>query len=260
MLFNFSYVFVGALTGFLVGLTGVGGGALMTPLLILFFGVIPTTAVATDLLFASITKLFGIIVYQKSGAIDWQIARRLWLGSIPMAMLVVTFVLFGGTVFKINWLSHVIAVVLMITGFGMFAAPRLYDLAKKKRLRNPVEFKSFQPIMTVISGVVLGGVVSFTSVGAGALGCVMLLYLYPLRLTPHRLIATDIAHAIPLALLSGLVYLYFGVVNITILVNMLIGSIPAILLGSLFAKKIPGRLIQILLAIILTLTGFKMIY
>lgn len=254
-----AYALAGALTGFVVGLTGVGGGALMTPILLIFFGVSPTTAIATDLWFAAITKLVGARVHHTKGNVDWQIAKRLWLGSLPMALLIVVIVSLGAQVSKVDWLTKVIGVVVLITALGLLVAPKLVAYAKGLRIGQPKRFKAIQPALTVISGGVLGLCVALTSVGAGALGSVMLLYLYPLRMTPHRLVATDIVHAIPLAVVAGLGYLFAGMVVWWMLASLLVGSIPAVLLGSLLAGKVPGRGIQIALALALFAAGAKVL-
>lgn len=256
---DLAYALAGALTGFIVGLTGVGGGALMTPTLLIFFGVTPTAAIATDLWFAAITKLVGARVHHASGNVDWQVVKRLWLGSLPVALLVVSIVSFGAQITKVDWLTSAIGVVVLITAVGMLIAPKLVAYARGRRIGQPERFKAIQPALTVLSGAVLGLCVALTSVGAGALGSVMLLYLYPLRMTPHRLVATDIVHAIPLAVVAGLGYLFAGMVDWWMLASLLVGSIPAVLLGSMLAGKIPGRWIQIALALVLMAAGVKVI-
>jgi uncharacterized membrane protein YfcA len=252
-----AYVAAGALTGFVVGLTGVGGGALMTPILLLFFGVAPTTAIATDLWFAAITKLAGARIHSSAGQVDWQVVKRLWMGSLPMALIVVLVVTLGHQVIKVDWLTRAIGVVILITAVGLLFAPKLLQVARGRRLDNPAKFKHLQPGLTVFSGAVLGLCVALTSVGAGALGSVILLYLYPLRMTPHRLVATDLVHAIPLAVVAGLGYLFAGMVDWVLLGNLLLGSVPAIVVGSLLAGRISGRWIQLSLAVVLILAGVK---
>lgn len=254
-----AYALAGALTGFVVGLTGVGGGALMTPILLIFFGVSPTTAIATDLWFAAITKLVGARVHHTNGNVDWQVAKRLWLGSLPMALLIVVIVSLGAQVAKVDWLTKAIGTVVLITAIGLLVAPKLVTYARGRRIGHPERFKAAQPALTVMSGGVLGLCVALTSVGAGALGSVMLLYLYPLRMTPHRLVATDIVHAIPLAVVAGLGYLFAGMVDWWMLASLLVGSIPTVLLGSLLAGRIPGRAIQLALALVLMAAGVKVL-
>lgn len=254
-----AYALAGALTGFVVGLTGVGGGALMTPILLIFFGVSPTTAIATDLWFAAITKLVGARVHHTNGNVDWQVAKRLWLGSLPMALLIVVIVSLGAQVAKVDWLTKAIGIVVLITAMGLLVAPKLVTYARGRRIGHPERFKAAQPALTVMSGGILGLCVALTSVGAGALGSVMLLYLYPLRMTPHRLVATDIVHAIPLAVVAGLGYLFAGMVDWWMLASLLVGSIPTVLLGSLLAGKIPGRAVQLALALVLMAAGVKVL-
>lgn len=254
-----AYALAGALTGFVVGLTGVGGGALMTPILLIFFGVSPTTAIATDLWFAAITKLVGARVHHTNGNIDWQVTKRLWLGSLPMALLIVVIVSLGAQVAKVDWLTKAIGIVVLITAIGLLVAPKLVTYARGRRIGQPERFKAAQPALTVMSGGLLGLCVALTSVGAGALGSVMLLYLYPLRMTPHRLVATDIVHAIPLAVVAGLGYLFAGMVDWWMLAGLLVGSIPTVLLGSLLAGRIPGRAVQLALALVLLAAGVKVL-
>lgn len=254
-----AYALAGALTGFVVGLTGVGGGALMTPILLIFFGVSPTTAIATDLWFAAITKLVGARVHHTNGNVDWQVAKRLWLGSLPVALLVVVIVSQGAQVAKVDWLTRAIGIVVLITAIGLLVAPKLVAYARGRRIGHPERFKAVQPALTVVSGGVLGLCVALTSVGAGALGSVMLLYLYPLRMTPHRLVATDIVHAIPLAVVAGLGYLFAGMVDWWMLASLLVGSVPTVLLGSLLAGRIPGRAVQLALALVLLAAGVKVL-
>lgn len=256
---DWTYSLAGALTGFVVGLTGVGGGALMTPILLLVFGVSPVTAIATDLWFAAITKLVGARIHHANGQVDWQVAKRLWLGSLPLALFVLVLVSLGAQVAKVEWLSKAIGVVVLITAVGLLAAPRLMAYARKRRVSQAERFKAVQPVLTVVSGAVLGLCVALTSVGAGALGSVMLLFLYPLRMTPHRLVATDIVHAIPLAVVAGLGYLFAGMVDGWMLISLLLGSVPTVLLGSLLAGKITGRWIQIGLALVLMVAGVKVL-
>lgn len=254
---DFAYAAAGALTGFVVGLTGVGAGALMTPILLLFFGVSPATAIATDLWFAAVTKLVGARLHNDTGQVDWQVVKRLWAGSLPMAFLVVIWVSFGHAQIKVEWLTKAIGVVILMTALGLILAPKLSQMAKGRRIENPAKFKHLQPGLTVLGGAVLGLSVALTSVGAGALGSVMLLYLYPLRMTPHRLVATDLVHAIPLAVVAGLGYLFAGMVDWFMLASLLSGSIPAIIAGSLLARRVSGRWIQLALAFVLISAGIK---
>lgn len=255
---DWNYSIAGAVTGALVGLTGVGGGALMTPILLLIFGISPTTAIATDLWFAAITKIVGASIHHQSGQIDWQVAKRLWLGSIPMALLVVIALSLGESVSKISWLNHAIGGIVILTALGMFFSHRLMEVARAKRTGSGAQrFKQLQPALTTLAGAMLGIIVALTSIGAGALGSVLLVYLYPLRMTPHRLVATDLVHAIPLAVAAGLGYLFAGKVDGHMLVSLLAGSIPSVILGSLLARKVSADWIKRILAVALIGIGAK---
>lgn len=254
-----AYTLAGAFTGFVVGLTGVGGGALMTPILLLVFGVSPVTAIATDLWFAAITKTIGAGVHQRNGHVDWQVAKRLWLGSLPVALLVVIVVAAGARVARVDWLTQAIGGVVLVTAVGLLAAPRLVAIARNRRIEQPARFLSIQPVLTVFAGAVLGVCVALTSVGAGALGSVMLLYLYPLRMHPHRLVATDLVHAVPLAMVAGLGYLLAGMVDGWMLISLLLGSVPAVILGSKFSAKLTGGWIRFALAVLLFVSGVKIL-
>lgn len=253
------YTLAGALTGFVVGLTGVGGGALMTPILLLLFGVTPITAIATDLWFAAMTKLVAARIHHNSGQVDWMIVRRLWLGSLPVALLVVLAIGLGVKIEKVLWLTQAIGILVITTAIGLMLAPKLLRIAKARRFGNPTKFKAMQPALTTLSGAALGLSVALTSVGAGALGSVMLTYLYPLRMTPRRLVATDIVHAIPLAMLAGTGYLLAGLVDWRMLLSLLLGSVPATIVGSLLAQRFDQRLLKTALAVVLLFAGVKML-
>lgn len=256
---DIQYIAAGAMTGFVVGLTGVGGGALMTPILLIFFGIPPTTAIATDLWFAAITKIAGAFIHHRSGRVDWQVVKRLWAGSLPSALVIVALVSSGAIITKLDWLTNAIGFLILLTALGLFFAPRLSLIASQRRVSGPQQFKALQPTLTIISGALLGVCVSLTSVGAGALGSLLLLYLYPLRMTPHKLVATDIVHAIPLALVAGLGYLIAGKVDGQMLMNLLLGSIPMVIIGSLLAKQLSSRILQVHLGGILLMVAIKLI-
>jgi uncharacterized membrane protein YfcA len=239
----------------------------MTPILILLLGVAPATAVATDLWFAAITKLFGAGIHGVGGNIDWQVVRRLWLGSIPVAIIVAVLVALNATPEKVSWLTTAIGVVVLITAIGMFLAPALIKAAQANRAETPAKFRNFQGPATIASGGIVGGLVALTSVGAGALGSVAMTAIYPYRMTPHRLVATDIAHAIPLAVVAGTGYIVTGlaagigiVVDPWMLASMLLGSIPTIIIGSFIARKVKPRAIQIALASVLLFVGISAIF
>jgi uncharacterized membrane protein YfcA len=264
---DFGYTLAGIVTGLVVGITGVGGGAVMTPILILLLGVAPATAVATDLWFAAITKLFGAGIHGVGGNIDWQVVRRLWMGSIPVAIAVAVLVAINAKPEKVSWLTTAIGVVVLVTAIGMFLAPVLIKAAQANRTETPAKFHNFQAPATIFSGGVVGGLVALTSVGAGALGSVAMTAIYPFRMTPHRLVATDIAHAIPLAVVAGTGYIVTGliagigiVVDPWMLASMLLGSIPTIIAGSFLARRVKPRAIQVALASVLLFVAISAIF
>lgn len=260
MVFEPAYSIAGAGTGFLVGLTGVGGGALMTPLLLLFFGVAPQAAVGTDLWFAAITKLVAVKFHNDHGLVDWQVVRRLWLGSLPAALItLIVLKATGSSNFYNREILALIGVVVLVTAASMLCQPMLHARGRQLRLAQATRFKAMQPGLTVLLGALLGILVTVTSIGAGALGAVILNYLYPLRLTPVKLVATDIVHAIPLAVLAGLGHLYIGNVDAALLAALLLGSIPAVVLGSYCAKAIPQACLRLVLSIILAVVGLKLL-
>lgn len=249
----------GASTGLLVGLTGVGGGALMTPLLLLVFGIAPLSAVGTDLWFAALTKLFATRVHHGHGLIDWPVVKRLWLGSLSASVATLVWMkIHPVDETAVTLLKTTIAAAVMLTALGMLFQQPLHALGRKLRTTDSEQFKALQAPLTVLAGAVLGVLVTLTSVGAGALGAVFLAYLYPLRLTPPRLIATDIAHAIPLAMFAGMGHLLIGNVDFGLLGNLLLGSIPAVIVGAMLSARLPHSLLRGALAVVLLSIGVKL--
>jgi uncharacterized membrane protein YfcA len=252
--------FAGLLVGTIVGITGVGGGSLMTPILVLLFNVAPQTAVGTDLLYAAITKVFGTAVHHNHGTVDWDVVKRLAWGSLPAAALTLVWMNFAQVNrVKSGFIIDAVGVALIVTSLGMLLKDRLHAFGRNLRVEKSDHFKHVQPVLTVVAGVILGVLVTLTSVGAGALGTVMLVYLYPLRLTPSKLVGTDLAHAIPLTLIAGLGHLSLGNVNFPLLLNLLMGSIPGIMLGSLVSTRAPLTVIRYAIAIVLGAVAIKML-
>lgn len=256
---NFLYVLSGGITGLLVGLTGVGGGALMTPLLISIFGVNPKVAVGTDLLFSAITKIVAAGMHWDKKNIDWQIVNRLWVGSLPAAAGMILFTSnFHADDGFLNAMRVTVAVVVIFTSVAMIFQDTIHDVGLKLRVDKGWMFKKFQPVLTVIFGAMIGVIVSLTSIGSGALGAVVLLYLYPIRLTSGKLIGTDVVHAIPLALISGLGYSASDGVDYELLVNLLIGSLPAVIAGVFLSRYVNQKFLKKILAAVLFLIGVKL--
>lgn len=256
---DFTYTTAGALTGFVVGLTGVGGGALMTPLLLLVWGISPVTAVATDLWFAAITKVVGASVHHQAGNVDWHVAGRFWLGSLPMAMVVVVVIRAFQSHDHFAWLNTLIATVIMLTAISMILGPHKLAHALGSRFSGGHAPTRLHGPVSIAFGAVLGLLVTLTSIGAGALGAVFLLWLYPERMTPQRLVATDIVHAIPLTMIAGSGYLAAGLVDVHMLGSLLLGSIPAVLIGSRVSRRLRSGTLRGILAVLLMGSGLKLL-
>jgi uncharacterized membrane protein YfcA len=243
----------GFVVGTVVGLTGVGGGSLMTPLLVLLFGIHPATAVGTDLLHAAITKAGGTYVHARAGRVDWRITGRLAAGSLPAAAatLAALHYLTGGLGGS-KLITSTLGVALLLTAMALAMRPVLRRLSLAHERTRPRH-----PALTVLAGAVLGVLVSISSVGAGALGVAALLSLYP-NFRLGRVIASDLAHAVPLTLLAGVGHWMFGSVDWKLLLSLLVGSLPGILLGSQLVGRVPDAALRGLLAAVLVLVGIKL--
>jgi uncharacterized protein len=254
--FHPTYSISGLLVGLLVGLTGVGGGALMTPLLVLLFGVPATTAVGTDLLFACVTKTVGTAVHGFSGTVDWLIVGKLAAGSAPATAITLLILAHlrsqseGGT----SLITTVLGIALILTAISIFFRKwilnSLADIVARLSSRDITT-------LTVLLGAVLGVLVSLSSVGAGAIGVTVLLVLYP-KLSAAKLVGSDIAHAVPLTLIAGVGHWFLGSIDVALLVSLLIGSIPGVIVGSYVSSRIPDRALRPILASTLAVVGAKL--
>ncbi len=257
---EWGFPLAGLLVGTMVGATGVGGGSLMTPLLVLLLGVAPHTAIGTDLLYASLTKVVGVGVHNIDKRVDWQVVRRLALGSLPTALLTLLWLHHSGSMgIRDGATIFVLGFVLLLTAVAMIAMPAMIRRAERNGLAASGRFLVFQPTLTVLAGVLVGFLVTFTSIGAGALGAPLLLFLYPKRLTPVRLVATDLAHAIPLTLVAGIGHILLGNVDFPMLGQLLLGSIPGVWVGAYFSGRLPGGVLRSVIAVVLALVGLKLI-
>lgn len=266
MVIEYAQIVSGLLVGFLVGLTGVGGGSLMTPILVFIFGFAPKAAVGTDLLFAAITKTGGVLVHHgKHRSVDWKIVTWLCCGSIPAAMLVIWLL---ETVFTkdeniTKLITTALGVALIFTSLALFIRNRLIkrrqqDETALERLHHSERFGKWQGPITILMGFVLGVLVTLSSVGAGALGTIALLFLYP-RLATVRIVGTDLAHAIPLTTVAGLGHMHMGNVDFHLLGSLLIGSLPGIYVGSHLSARIPEKVLRPILATLLMIIGIKFV-
>ena len=252
------YAAAGLAVGILVGMTGVGGGSLMTPLLVLAFGFHPATAVGTDLLYAAATKSVGTTVHGWSGTVDWKVVRRLATGSVPAALATLTALarLGGGIDSAQHVITVTLGVALIATAIAMLFRRRL--IARFGRSLGAVSDANIGRL-TVLLGAVLGVLVSLSSVGAGALGMTALLILYPTS-PVKRLVGSDIAHAVPLTLIAGAGHWALGSVDFVLLASLLVGSVPGIVIGSLISTRVPERVLQPILAGTLAVVGGKLIF
>lgn len=266
---DLAYAFSGFGVGFLVGLTGVGGGSLMTPLLVFLFGFKPSVAVGTDLLFAAITKTGGVFVHHGThGSVDWKIVGLLASGSLPFSVI---------TLYVLKQLSESgkettgaitfsLGIALLLTAISILIRSLLLRKAEKlgkidddhSNEANAARFPNLHIPATILTGAVLGVLVTLSSVGAGALGTVALLFLYP-RMTTLKIVGTDLAHAIPLTAVAGMGHLSLGNVDLVLLGSLLIGSLPGIWIGSHLSAKVPEKVLRPILASILLLIGLKFV-
>jgi len=249
-------ILAGFAVGAIVGMTGVGGGSLMTPLLIGVFKLHPALAIGTDLWFAALTKTGGAVAHARHGQVDWRITRQLLAGSLPSA--VTTIGLMHATGITRGWagaLTFALGIALLLTALVVAFRGTWQTVGLKLERWLP---ESNKPALTVASGVLLGVLVTLTSIGAGALGATLILLLHP-RLPAHRLVGTDIAHAVPLTLAAGIGHATLGHVDWALLAALLVGSLPGIWLGAQLTRRMPDALVRGLLCISLVTAGVKVI-
>ncbi len=252
------YSLSGFVVGMLVGMTGVGGGALMTPLLILLFGVHPATAVGTDLIYAAATKTGGSLVHGLARSIDWRVVRRLASGSIPATLVTLAIL----SHFNLNGdaarslITFVLSITLFATAFVLVLGE---PIAAMYRARVAKLDQRRTAVTTVLVGAMLGVLVTISSVGAGAIGVIALILLYP-QLPMAKVVGSDIAHAVPLTLVAGLGHWTMGSVDWHIITSLLVGSLPGIFVGSYFAIRIPERALRLILATTLFVVASRIAY
>ena len=254
-----SYIVSGFAVGLLVGLTGVGGGSLMTPLLTLLFGISPTVAVGTDLAFASATKVAGTFAHRYRGTVHWDIVGRLCLGALPAAVLASLALKYFGALDKEigQIIRFSIAGSVMLTVIAILFRTRMqrWMTAHPERQLQGATLQA----ATVVAGVLLGTLVTVSSIGAGAVGATLLVLMYP-RLSPAEIAGTDIAYAVPLTAIAALGHWWIGSINWPLLAMLLLGSVPGITIGSLAARAVPEKILRALLAMTLTGVAFKLVF
>ncbi len=243
--------------GAIIGMTGVGGGSLMTPLLLSVFKLHPALAIGTDLWFAGLTKTSGAIAHHRHGQVDWRIAGLLLAGSIPASLA--TIALMHVTGVTAGWshaLTLTLGIALLLTAVTVAYRRAWHALGLRIERFVPQERKA---TLTVACGLLLGVLVSLSSIGAGAIGATLILLLYP-RMNARYVVGTDIAHAVPLTLVAGIGHATLGHVDWALLALLLIGSLPGIWLGAQLARKLPEALVRTLLCASLVTAGVKVIY
>lgn len=261
---EFAFILAGFVVGFIVGLTGVGGGSLMTPLLIFGFGIKPALAVGTDLLFASGTKFGGLLNFARQRVIPWRVVFSLSLGSIPAALLTLWVLHDLGTTNPLvqKAITFTLGIALMLTAaatlYKAIRGPRRSEAAHDESLNHLVD-QAMHPLLPIVFGAVIGFLVTLTSVGAGAVGVTVLMLLYP-QLPLYRIVAADIAYAVPLTLVAGLGHASLGTVDWQLLALLLCGSLPGIWLGSHWVTRVPERVIRSALSVLLAWAGSKLVF
>lgn len=257
---EFAYTVAGFAVGFIVGMTGVGGGSLMTPLLVLLFHFKPAVAVGTDLLYAAITKSGGIFVHHRKGNVDWHIVRLLASGSVPASLLSLLLLrhLDASGVNYDRMITLVLAVALILTSLVLVFRGQIENFSRRETLEFVRALhRRMRTPMTVFAGACIGFFVTISSVGAGALGAAILFFLYP-RMRPITIVGTDIAHAVPITAIAGLGHAHLGTVDYTLLVSLLVGSLPGIYLGSHTGARLPDNVVRPILAGMLLVIGVRM--
>ena len=253
------FILCGAGVGLAVGMTGVGGGSLMTPLLI-FSGIPANVAIGTDLLYASATKGGALISHHRQGSINWKIVLLLLTGSIPASLLTsicLKFFIADDSNYR-QFLELALGLMLAITAVVVMFKSRIQTEATENNTHNQWLHQHRQAIC-IFAGITLGVFVTLSSVGAGAFGTALLLTLYP-RLPALNVVGTDIAHAVPLTLIAGMGHIWNDNISWGLLAGLLIGSLPAVHMGTKLAAHVPNHVLQKILATILFVMGLKFIF
>jgi len=253
-----TYIVSGFAVGLLVGLTGVGGGSLMTPLLTLLFGINPTVAVGTDLAFASITKSAGTLAHRIRNTVHWEIVKRLCIGALPAALLTTLALKYFGALEQhiTQIIRYTIAFSVLLTAIAIIFRGRMQAWMTAHPERQLHGKK--QVVATVVAGAAIGTLVTVSSIGAGAVGATVLVMLYP-HLKPAEIAGTDIAYAVPLTAIAAIGHWWLGSINWELLGMLLIGSVPGITIGSLAARAVPEKFLRGLLATTLTAVAAKLV-
>ncbi|KKK38471.1 membrane protein [Mesobacillus campisalis] len=249
-------IVMGLLIGFMVGLTGVGGAALLTPILVLL-GINPAIAVGTDLAYNSVTKFFGSIQHWRQKTINFKLMKYLAIGSIPSAIVAVFMLQLFDSFFnnQEEIIKHALGYVLILV-----ALTTLFKTFHKEKFEsNSLQMKPLKEKkgLTIAVGAVLGFIVGLTSIGSGSMFALAMLYLY--RLKASELVGTDIAHAFFLVTAAGIMHAGIGNVDFMLMFNLLVGSVPGVLIGSSLSAKVPAKPLRTIMALMILISGFKLI-
>ena len=253
---DWALALAGAGVGFIVGLTGMGGGALMTPMLVLFFGISPAAAVSSDLVAAVIMKPIGGGVHLRRGTVNLELVKWLVVGSIPTAFLSVWALQQFADPARVNTIvQYSVGAALLLASVAMVAKGAFSGRRREDRSKGPV---TVHPARTVLIGAFGGAVVGLTSVGSGSLMMVLLMILYP-TLVASELVGTDLVQAIPLVAAAALAHMLFGHVQLDVTTSLVLGAVPGVYLGARLSSRSPDHIIRPILAMVLILSGLKML-
>ncbi len=259
--YGLGYSLAGLIVGIAVGATGVGGGSLMTPILILFYGISPKLAVGTDLLYASLSKSWGVVLHQRNGSMAWSIVGWLALGSIPSAIAMLVYIDSHGSNGDLDRLIKLtLAIAVMTTAtFTLLQEPILKLVRMSENASGSSLLERHQKLGTVLSGLLIGAVVTISSVGAGVIGMMLLMMLYP-KEQPLRLVGGDLAHAVLITGLAGLGHAKLGTVDYLLLGWLLLGAIPGIWIGSRLGFRMNALALKRAIAMMLIVAGAMTLY
>jgi len=256
---DLAYALAGLVVGTAVGATGVGGGSLMTPILILFYNVVPAVAVGTDLLYASISKAFGVFLHGRRGTVDWSIVGWLALGSVPASGLALLFIHhLGNSASLDHMIKLTLSIAIVVT--ALFTLCQTWILCALKACFGSADeatMARLQRPLTVVCGVLIGALVTISSVGAGVIGMMLLLLIYP-KVTPIRLVGADLAHAVLITGIAGLGHARLGTVHYGMLVSLLIGALPGIWIGTRVGFKLGDVALKRLISGLMVIIGSTM--
>ena len=255
-----AYTLAGLVVGFVVGLTGIGGGALMTPILILGFGIPPIVAVSTDLLYAAITKCGGVFSYARKQLVHYRVVALLLVGSLPASLFTLELLAsFGARTVVEQLINLTLGISLVLTSIAVFMRQRVRQLAEQLRqTKAGRQLKKLRPLLTLLAGALLGVLVTLSSVGAGALGTAVLILLYP-RLSMAEIVGTDLLHAVLLTAVAGMGHYQMGSVDTALLLNLLMGSLPGVFIGSYLGTRLSPRVMQPVIGSLLMAIGLRFV-